>query len=132
MKNTKRAFVSGRLAVLFCAALMTGVATASDITVRPGFEGPYVSSATVLTDSPVVQIVLHHCNGERTSVGPEEAPSGDAVPVSAGGVLLAGVTVVADGGVEAVAFPCPVGDDPAAVSAARPRPEAETIEGALF
>ena len=132
MNQSKRNSPRRALTALIVSALLAGVASASEIAVQPEFEGRYVASATVMAGNLVAQVVLHHCNGERTSFEAEDLPAAESFPVSAGGVLLAGVTVVADGGVKAVAFPCPSGDDPAAVSVSRPRSDDDPIEGALF
>jgi hypothetical protein len=132
MKHTRRSLYRRVLAAVVGSVSLAGPASGEDITVRPEFEGRYVSSATVLTRTGVIQVVLHHCTGERTALGTDELTGGDAFPVSAGGDLLAGVTVIAADGVRAVGFACPSGEDPAAVSASRPRSEGDPVEGALF
>jgi hypothetical protein len=132
MNDNKRSPAWRIIAALFFFGSLAGAASAADIAVQPDFEGRYVSAATVVAGTTVVQVVLHHCNGERTVFGAEELPALESFPISAGGVLLAGVTVMAGDGVKAVAFSCPSGDDPAAVSASRPRAEGDPIEGALF
>jgi hypothetical protein len=132
MSHTKRNVPRRVLAALVLSGSLAGAASATDIAVQPEFEGRYVASATVEAATGVAQVVLHHCNGERTAFGAEELPAVGSFPVSAGGALLAGVTVMAGDGVKAVAFPCPSGDDPAAVSVSRPRSDGDSIEGALF
>ena len=132
MKHTQRRSSRRILAALVISGALAGAAHAADIVVQPEFEGRYVSGAIVMAGTGLAQVVLHHCNGERTTLAAEALPAGDSIPVSAGGALLAGVTVMADQGVRAVAFSCPTGDDPAAVSASRPRSDGDPIEGALF